>query len=312
MPTFKSQPGENLAPEIKQGMEKAFNWLSDWIQKRANMKDSKGNFVISKGDLLQVQKEINDLRIYQGKNVLNLIKQDFVKGNLTGLKSNDFVAGSKLVNEISQVLGDYERTGGRVLGANEPAVIINPEEVKRQMASGTGISPQQMSFDALEYLSTMQRAAIVAIQNGSQDWQFTRTSPEKVLSSLRELRYNFGLDPTKVYTEADVAKLRAISDKNLSAFERQVNAGKSIPPYPKQAFPEALNNLSDKEITQLLNNVAMEQDLQTREGLGSEHATDSRLLADRSTRPSDTFKPRLSETGRTIDVSEHMGRRFGV
>ena len=55
MPTFKSQPGENLAPEIKQGMEKAFNCLSDWIQKRANMKDSKGNFVISKGDLLQVQ-----------------------------------------------------------------------------------------------------------------------------------------------------------------------------------------------------------------------------------------------------------------
>ena len=308
MPTFiKSEKGDALPKDYENQMRASFDWLKDWVSKRTGMKNPQGKALITQQEAARLVDEVNKLRIYEGKHTVELIKKDVQTGKITGINSQDLKPGSSFLREIQETLEGYERLGGHIEQSHQPAVYLNTDQIRKQ-TEDLG-QPQSMAFGALSQMTKDQAAQIGKIQQQSGDFYFPQMHKTDVLAQLNELRYNFNLDPMKQYTEADVAKMRSISDKNLESYANQYNAAISKdqkPPLkPRQTIPTALDRLSNKEICQLLNNIAQELNLKPRKGLDAEHNTAETLLADRREMPSHGFTPQQS-TATKMDLNETL------
>ena len=308
MPTFiKSEKGDALPLDYEKQMQASFDWLKDWVSKRTGMKNPQGQPLISQQEAARLVEEVNKLRIYEGKHTVELIKRDVQSGKITGINSQDLKPGSSFLREIQETLEGYDRVGGFIGKTKDPAVVINSSEVRRQ--TNLDSTPQRMAFGALSQMTKDQAAQIGKIQQQSGDFYLPNMQKADILSQLNELRYNFNLDPLKQYTEADVAKMRAISDKNSEVFIKQyetaISKDQKPPMKPRQIIPESLERLSNKEISNLLNNVAQELNIKPREGLDLEHNTAETLLADQSVKPSHGFKPQTAAAPK-VEVSEHL------
>lgn len=316
MPTFiTSNKGDALPKDYENQMRASFEWLKEWVSKRTGMKNPQGKALITQQEAAKLIDEVNKLRIYEGKHTVELIRKDVQTGKVTGISSNDLKPGSSFMREIQETLEGYERLGGRIEKSNDPAVFINSAQVGRNTdALGT---PQSMAFGALLGITKDQAAQISKMQQQSGDLYFPQMQKSEVLASLNEFRYNFNLDPMKQYTEADVAKMRAISDKNIETYDKQYNAALSKnqkpPMQPRQIIPAALDRLSNKEISTLLNNVAQQMNIRPMEGMDAEHNTAETLLADRKELQRNDIKPQQTSAQR-VDVKETLrtGRHFGI
>ena len=314
MPDFiTSNKGDALPRDYENQMKTSFDWLKDWVSKRTNMKNPQGKPLLTQQEAAKLIDEVNKLRIYEGKHTVELLRKDVSTGKITGISSEDLKPGSSFLREIQETLEGYERLGGRI-ESNNPAVYINSAQVGRNLdAQGT---PQSMAFGALTEMTKGQAAQIGKAQQLSGDMYFPQMLKSEVLASLNVLRYNFNLDPMKQYTEADVAKMRAISDKNIETYDKQCNAALSKnqkpPMQPRQIIPAELDRLSNKEITTLLNNVAMNLNIRPMDGLDAEHNTAATLLADRREMQRNDIKPQQAPTQK-VDVRETLraGRHFG-
>ena len=315
---INSENDAAIAAAVEQGVQEASQWVKDWLDKRSERKDDQGRPLFSSKTFTDLKANLDNLRVYVGNDNLSAIQDDLQKGKLSPSFGFPTDTRKEILNDpdFKNALSDWSAscTGAGVIPyVKEPAIVINKDALEAAMNAKTG-------FQLDKVLTGLICSAITTNTVHTQYMRVMKSSNENLFMMMHDtnemnahlngMRQELGLEPLKYYTPEEIARFRkelGISSDPINQFLRSQPATNHITEKQpvNQSVKFMFENFTDKQISDLLNNVAFNQPQRNIDGLYLEHNTGSELAMDKTQQLFNQEKVRSNQSVQ-IDQKSNM------
>lgn len=296
MPTIiTSDNNAAIEAVVDQGIKAASEWVKDWLDQRLEITDDQGKQQFSAKAISDLKTNLHNLRVYVGNDNLSAIQKDLQKGKLTPSFGLPTATRKEILNDpdFNNTLSDWSKscTGAGVLPyVNEPAIVLNQGALEEALKAHTGFQLDKLMTGLISSAITTNavHSQILGVMKSSKENMFMLMHDTNELNAhLNGMRQDLGLEPLKHYTEQDIARMRkgvGISSDPMNQFLRSHTSAnqQADKANVSQSVKFMFENFTDKQISDLLNNVAFNESKRDIEGLYLEHNTRSELAMDQS------------------------------
>ena len=245
----------SFTPEDKQTILEATQWLKDWLQKRGEQKDIEGHYFMPLNELRKVNEQFAKLRIYDGRTAGQDMERDIQAGTIRMKNPLNKQQGANPEELTRQPgFGEYMqrkfntehnpmKAGQTLTHSVDPVMVLHPDNILETRGQGYTESLGSATVHEMTHGMNLRHEEYVMRQmlEVMQGPESTVYTPRELYARLNQLRYNFELDPTRVYTMEDVAKMRQEMERNLEDYSAKfldaVDKNGGQPLYPEQ-LPE--------------------------------------------------------------------------